>query len=176
MHLIHLATLSCILYNKPVNMSKLFSWVLWAVLVNLRREFWESPIYSSHKASSLGLVTSISIRGSGTESFNWDLTLTPARQCLNWITGYAVGIQGLEDLTASSKLQGAEDLRKIIPPSPKPVSCSFRQMSRACRKSDSSLKCLQESSWSTINEVFKIQFPPIAHADLKWSDQMAGAL
>ena len=33
-------------YIKLVNMSKQFSWVLWAVLVNLRREFWESPIYS----------------------------------------------------------------------------------------------------------------------------------
>ena len=61
-------------------MSKMLSWVLWAVLVNLEGILGISNLQLvSHKASSLGLVTSISIRGSRTESFNWDLTLTPAR-------------------------------------------------------------------------------------------------
>lgn len=46
-------------------------------------------------------------------------------------------------------------------------------MSRAAENQTPPLK---QSSWATINEVFKIQFPPIACADLKRSDQMAGAL
>lgn len=90
--------LTCILYNKLVNISKVFSWVLRAILSNFQtwgRESWEPLLYMwlVWSTGGPGLMTNIWY-GSSLVRWSplnlWDLELVSE---LGWIAGHSVGVR-----------------------------------------------------------------------------------
>lgn len=84
--LFHWRVLSCILYNKPVNVSKVFFCVLWVVLGNyLRRGLWKPPTFVVSWAVKNTLGSSICHWWLSYGTVTWAETLTWS---LGWLQNW----------------------------------------------------------------------------------------
>lgn len=90
-----LVVLNCILYNKPINVSKVPFWVLWAILVNNQTWTGSCRINCWLVRSTGGNLTLPTDISSGTKFFNSEIYINSNELLseFNWIVGHPVGVR-----------------------------------------------------------------------------------